>query len=383
MMDTLTNGLPLETSKLRVTAVNHYPNCPVRQNHMHFSSTPEFTHHPAYRIVKQIDNNISAGNENYAHFTSNYRHVPKTPKWEHLVNRKVIFSMQTMNPKGVVDSVVNGEWAQDSLSYYSSVILDDVELRKPIHVRIRRTVATDTYLAAFDSARGQENLKKAGGDDFALSVLRLPAGGAKAEHCLTVRRNNITAEQMAAIVQTYHQAFHFSLVAYDPNGGGMFVRDELRKPELEIGGQKEAVYPIIEMGDISGTMGDMILVPIRRSTFHIHQIWGKMTSDSVLVNRIHKNMKNVLEMHQLIVPPEWTGWEKLGMTSKRLELDQMRVMLEQAAGITELERTWAECDLALRQLIMVDVERNQAGEPMVDSHNMYRFKSKQKKRRRL
>src|SRR6185295_7460698 len=31
----------------RVTAVNEYPDCPVRQNHIHLSSTPNFTHHPA------------------------------------------------------------------------------------------------------------------------------------------------------------------------------------------------------------------------------------------------------------------------------------------------------------------------------------------------
>jgi len=368
-----------KTIVARVTAVNHFDDCPVRQNHLHLSSTPDFVHHPAYRIVKQVQNNINAGNTNYGRFTSNYRHVPKTPKWQHLVNRKIIFSMQSMNPKGVVESEVDGLWTTDSLSYYSSAILDDLQLRQGIHIRIRRTHKDDTYIAAFDSARGQEGMKQAQGDDFSLSVLRIPFGETRAEFCFAVRRNNITAAQAAAIIHIYHQAFHFTLLGYDPGGGGMFVRDELRKTELEIMGKVEAVYPIVEMGDTSGTVGDVILVPIRRSTFQIAQLWGKMASDSVLVNRIHKNMRNVMETHQLVVPPEWPGWEKIGMTSRRLEIDQMRVMLEQAAGTSELERAWAETDLAMRQLILVDVERNDNGEPILDSHGMYKFKSKQKK----
>lgn len=363
----------------RVTAANPYPDCQVRQNHIHLSSTPTFVHHPSYRIAKTIEHNISNGNQNYAHFTSNYRHVPKTPKWAALVNRKVIFSMQTMNPRGVVESEVDGLWTRDSLSYYSSTLLDDQALRQSIYMLLRRRMVDDVYLAAFDSARGQESQKKAGGDDFALSVLRIPKGRTKAEYCFCIRRNNVTAEDMAGIVQDYNQRFHFTMILYDPNGGGLFVRDELRKSELIIRGEKQAVYPIIEMGDMSGTLGDMILIPIRRSTIHIQQVWGKMTSDSVLVNRIHKNMRTLLETYGIVLPPPWQGWEQIGYASTKWELDEMRRLLDQRIGLNESDRAWAETDLAIRQLISVDVERNEAGEPTVDSHGMHKFKSKQKK----
>jgi hypothetical protein len=370
----------------RVTAVNNYPNCPVRQNHIHLSSTPNFTHHPAYKIVKQIQGNIDAGNTDYARMTFNYRHIPKNAKWAKLVNRKVIFAMQTMNPKGVVDAEVNGNWTSDSLSYYSSFILDDEQLRvAKMHILKGRFKRGDVYLAAFDMARGSADSKsRGGGDDFALSVIRVPAAtktnpSPKAEFCCCVRKNNISSEQAAGLIHEYHQAFQFSMIMYDPQGGGSFVRDDLRKPLQLIRGESKSAYPIVESGDTSGTIGDMILVPVRRSTIQISMLWGKMASESVMVNRIHKNMRNLLDMHQIALPPAWPHWQKLGIISTRWEIDHMRKVLNQASGITELDRMWAETDLAIRQLISVDVERDGNGDPLIDKFGMYHFKSKGKK----
>ncbi len=364
----------------RVTANNEYSDCPVRQNHMHLASTPNFKHHPSYRIVKRIQANIDAGNQSFMRMTFNYRHVPKTKKYAGFVDRKAILMMQTMNPSGVVKSEVDGMWTEDSLSYYSSSLVEKPDLRHGIYILNCRHKSDDVYLCAFDMARGRAGSKRSkGGDDFALSVLRIPRGVGKAEYCCAIRKNNIEANQAAAIVQELHQQFQFSYVLYDPGGGGLFVRDELRKPTQLIRNQERAVYPLIEMDDTSGTIGEMILVPFRRSSWHIDRLWGKMRSDSILVNRVHQNMRDLLENNGIVFPHEWGGWHDLGCLGQRREIDVMRDILNNATGISDIERTHAEVDLAIRQLVSVDVERDENGEPILDKFQMYRFKSKEKK----
>lgn len=364
----------------RVTANNEYSDCPVRQNHIHLASTPNFKHHPSYRIVKRIQASIDAGNKSFMRMTFNYRHVPKTKKYAGFVDRKAILMMQTMNPAGVVESEVNGHWTDDSLSYYSSSLVEKPTLRHGIKILNGRHAADDVYFCAFDMARGSAGSKRSkGGDDFALSVIRIPHGKSRPEYCCAIRRNNIEAAQAAAIIQEMHQLFQFSYVMYDPGGGGLFVRDELRKPTQMIRNRLTAVYPLIEMDDNSGTIGDMVLVPFRRSSWHIERLWGKMRSDSILVNRVHQNMRDMLENNGIAFPHPWEGWKDLNCLGQRREVDAMRDVLNNATGITEIERTHAEVDLAIRQLVSVDVERDDNGEPLLDKFQMYKFQSKEKK----
>lgn len=367
----------------RVTANNEYGDCPVRQNHIHLASTPNFKHHPSYRIVKRIQANIDAGNKSFMRMTFNYRHVPKTKKYAGFVDRKAIMMMQTMNPAGVTKAEVDGEWSEDSLSYYSSAVVEKRTLRQGIYILSRRLQQDDLYFLAFDMARGRAEAKKeGGGDDFAATVLRVPkesAGYGKPQVCHVVRKNNIEAAQAAAIIHELNLSFQFTYIMYDPGGGGMFVRDELRKPVQTIRNKQVGVYPIIEMDDSSGTMGEMILIPFRRSSWHIDRMWGKMRSDSILVNRLHQNMRDMLENNQIVFPYEWGGWKDLGVLGQRREVEAMREILNQAHGLPELERIHAEIDLAIRQLISVDVKRDPNGEPVLDKFQMYEFKSKEKK----
>lgn len=364
----------------RVTALNEFTDCPIRQNHLHLASTPNFKHHPSYRIVKKIQANIDAGDKNYKRLTFNYRHVPKTDKYKSFVDRKVIFTMQTMNPRGVTEAEVDGNWANDSLSYYSSTLIEKIDLRRARYILTARLHAEDIYLSAFDMARGRAGSRRnKGGDDFAMSVIRIPRGTKKPQLCFAIRKNNIEAAQAAAIVQEYHQKFQFTYIMYDPAGGGLFVRDELRKPEQIIRTKTTSVYPLIEMDDSSGTFGEMILIPFRRASFHIDRLWGKMRSDSVLVNRCHQNMRDTLENSMIAFPPIWEGWHDLNCLGQHRELDQMRDVLNTATGLTELEMAHATVDLAIRQLIAVDVERDDNNEPMLDKFSMYKFLSKEKK----
>lgn len=359
----------------RATAANHFTDCPVRQNHLHLSSTPGYTHEPAYALVKRIDRNIQVGNQDYWRFTCNYRHVPDTPRWHGLVDRKTIFSMQTMNPPGVVASEIDGIWQADSQSYYSSLFVEEARVAA-IHPLLKRYHEKDVYIGAFDTARGKNATKRAEGDDFAFTVWRIPQGTGTPYPCHQVRKNNVTAVGMAGIVQELHQLFQFAWIVYDVMGGGMFVADKLTEPEQLIRGETRAVYPLVEFGSTSGVMGDPILIPFRRSAFQVKQMWGTMSSDSVMINRMHQAMRHGIENHVIGLPPRWNGW---GDEESRSNLDAMRTYLSKNIGLTDLERSKAELDLAVRQLVVVDVERDENNNPKIDSHGMYRFTSHFKK----
>jgi hypothetical protein len=193
-----------------------------------------------------------------------------------------------------------------------------------------------------------------------------------------VRRNNITADAMAGIIHDVHRKFHLTHLVFDPGGGGLFVRDELKNQTQVIRGKQVDVTPIIELNDTSGTLGDAILIPFQRGQFHINLIWRKMTSDSVLLNRMHGSMKKGIESDKFILPDRWTGWNKY--ESDTPDADTMRAILNKAGkSITEADRVHAELDLAVTQLIWVDVKRDANKQPVTDSHGMFKFKSKHKK----
>ncbi len=367
----------------RVTAVNLYQECLIRQNHIHLCGTPGFKHKPAYKQVKRVDANIARGNKDYARYSCNWRHFPRTDEWKGFIDYKIIYTMQTSNPEGVVKSEIDGFWQDDAMSYYSIVAIDDARSSMSCCLEKRQSPA-EYFFCGFDTARGNaRNTGKSkrtgwntGGDDFSLSVLRGTSPKDPATHVLTERKNNITAGYAAGIIQEMQQQFHFTYIVFDPGGGGLFVRDELRHTECHVRGKLVRVVPIIEFDDITGTLGDTILIPFRRGAYQLEQMWGKMQSDSIMLNRAHQNMTNVIQNRGIILPPQWAGWDHNG---SHWDVDAKRDWLNKAKGLTDLERHMAEMDLAICQLAMVDVKRQEGGEPETDSYGMFKFKSKSKK----
>lgn len=357
----------------RVTRENPFHDCPIRMNHMHLSSTPQFTHHPAYALIKRINRLIAQGYTEHGRFSCNYRHIPDTEQWKWLVNRKIIFTMETSLPRGVVRSEIDGIWQKDSLSYYSSRAIENVRHDScPVIMRASETM--DIYVAAYDVARGEGRTGK--GDDFSLCVWRIPVNGDKPHPVFMIRRNNITADQMGVFIHVANLTFRLQMIMYDPGGGGLFVKDELRKDKVLYSGKEIAVTPILEFGDMSGTIGDFILVPFRRATHQLVSLWGRMQSDSVMVNRMHEAMKGAIENKEVALPGPWSGWETVG---SQWDVDAKRDWLNRTAQIEAPDRAKAELDLAVLQLIMVDVRRDSNGVPILDSFGMYKFVSRSKK----
>lgn len=360
----------------RVTHVNEYMDCPIRGNHVHLCGTPRFKHDPAYKLTRKLDEMIAKGSKKRARFTCNYRHIPRTAKYRSFVDLDMIHTMQTMNPKGVVETEINGIWADDSLSFYSSKYISGVRASEPFCLMLRRS-PDEAYVGGFDVARGgSDDLRSSGGDDFAMSVFRVSMIDPPV-HVFTFRRNDLTAEQQAGLVQWIHGLFGLSLIVYDPGGGGLFVRDELQKEHLPIMSEMKKVTPLLNMDDATGTIGDRILIPFRRTTPWISLFWGKMASDSVLVNRLHNLMKSAIEKSSIHFGSRWNKWDHDG---KDWDSDAMRAWLNNNVGLKMEERVKAEMDLAVTQLISVDVARDKGtNNPILDSFGMMKFESIHKK----
>lgn len=359
----------------RATNINYFPDCPVRQNHIHQGSTPNFQHHPSYEIVKNIDRQIARGNPNYGRFTCNYRHVPDKPQWSWMINRKTIHHMQNTLPKGIVNCEIDGLWTKDSGSYYNSSIISEARSRE-CSLLLSRKNSDSVFVSGFDVARGGMDESKSDGDDFALSILEISLETLLPLHVFTIRKHNIDAPRMAALVHKYNKVFGFSLIMYDPGGGGLFVRDELRKEEQIIDGHKTYCIPITSIADASCTIGSQILVAFSRGDYHVKQFWPALHSDSVLINIAHNELKGAIERKNIILAKEWDGWENNEST---WDVDAKRVWLSKNASLSFEDRHRAEMDLAVAQLSLVDYDRDKNQTPKIDSFGMHKFTSKEKK----
>jgi len=366
----------------RATRANPYLDCPVRGNKIHLFSTPKYKHHESYHLVEAIEKDIANGNADYARFTCNYRHVPRTKKWlrKGLVDYRTIRLMQITNPPGVSGSEIDGIWQKDSLSFYSSYYIDQAKNYWESHktdfpILTERLHENDIYICAFDMARGSQNAKSMKGDDFAFVVYRQPAGADWAYPCFAFRRNGVKASQAAAMLQKYHIAFGFTFLGYDPQGGGMFVYDELVKPVQKIDGIDQAVVPLIDMEDKTGLMGDRIVIPLRRSSGAIKVYWQSMSSDNVFLNRMHGQLKQGIEMLKIPLAP-YPALLDLNMIDG---IDEIREYL-QKAQISDIDHAHCELYLMSLQLQQVDIMRKEGSmEPVTDSKGMFLFKSKEKK----
>jgi hypothetical protein len=284
--------------------------------------------------------------------------------------------MQTMNPRGVVASEVDGLWQKDSQSFYSSKEVKDARTHT-ITIITKRAYDDEIFVAGYDSARGGSDDRSASGkaDDFAITTLRV--SDKVPTHVSTVRANNVTAEQMAALVYDQYAKFQHSFVGYDPGGGGLFVRDELRKSCLHIGDKLVPITPIVEPTDNTGVIGTPILIPFKRGFVFTDQIWGKMPSDSILVNRLHREASGAISTGNMMLAPEWAGWDEVGSA---WDVDAKREWLNTLPALSPEQRQLAEMDLAVSQLIMIDIERDKdSGKPKIDKYGMFKFGSKSKK----
>jgi hypothetical protein len=272
------------------------------------------------------------------------------------------------------------------MSFYEAVEIDAARSPKAAPMT-KRSKPDEIFVAGFDSARGGNivrRLQGTKGDDFSLTALRIPIISTcdngvrlfgKPEHVFTIRANNISAPQMAGIVYSAHEAFNFSIIVYDPGGGGAFVVDELESGTIITEHGRETVRPLTDINSwLPGF--DPVLLPFKRGHRFIDEAYGSFPSDSFLINKVHTDFSSDITNANVALAEEWTGWP---VSHGVKHLKQMRDWLNRSPSMSQENANLANRDLAVCQLVAVDVVRRKDGTPALDTHRMYKFTSTGKK----
>ena len=230
------------------------------------------------------------------------------------------------------------------------------------------------YFGGCDVARGGAGLSKRSGDDFVLATMRADETG-PVQIVDLFRKTGIEAGQASALIHKKNNAFRYTRLVMDPSGGGLGVRDELRKPIQNTGKEQFMVTPIItEWDEQLFGVGNPILALFMRGETMIQKSGMIFPAESSLIGQAHEKFRAALQLGDLKAPPSWTGWPR-GMN----HVDTRRLWLNEQPGMGAVARAQAEIDLALLQLIEVERKAGPDGEPLLDKHGQYTWTSRYKK----
>lgn len=215
------------------------------------------------------------------------------------------------------------------------------------------------------------------GDDFATATARAMVSG-PVQFVHMYRHTGIESGQASAVLHHLHQAFGYTMMMLDPNGGGLGVRDDLRKPIQDTGAEKFAVTPIITEWDegLAG-VGNPILVLFKRGEPIMDRCGLIFPGESCLINRAHETFRTGLLRGEIQAPPAWDGWPRGSRVTANV--DAMRLWLNEREGMNPGERAAAELDLGFLQLVQVAQKADKDGKPLLDKYGQYTWSSRRKK----
>lgn len=349
----------------RTTKPCHDPRHPIFQNHVWLSSTAEFKYKPCYQRVLRYLAEIESGSTDYAFMSFNFRDVPDRPEFHALVNMKALRELENALPAAVFACEGLGEWVEDSEGFYTASLIDTVR-RSDVQIQEARKFDNEIFSCGIDVAHGGA---KGGGDDSSIQVIKHHKD--ITTHVWAEEMHGVRLEQISARVHELNNKFRFNLLTLDPGGGGLFLRDYLINNRQTIEGVETEVIPIATMEDERVVEAQRNLILFGRGTPEISNaesgVFGKMMSDSALVNRMHYALLNALEKQQFFTPVD-LRYEDPDVIA-RLASHRRRYLCREV-----MDRTYVE-------LIGIETEKNTAGEPKRDSFGMLRFISHKHKDR--
>jgi hypothetical protein len=99
-----------------------YPMDNICTHHICFLGTSNYTWNPAFKRVQQFRKEIASGNPKFGLQSWNYKHIPDS--FDRLKNEDLInLRLGDMRDDQILTEVM-GEWAEDSLGYYSARDID-------------------------------------------------------------------------------------------------------------------------------------------------------------------------------------------------------------------------------------------------------------------
>lgn len=208
------------------------------------------------------------------------------------------------------------------------------------------------------------------GDDFACAITRAKIGSPIIQLVGMVRHTGITTGHASAIIHKLNISFRFTKMMMDP-GAALNLRDDLRNVTQTIGSEKFQVVPLITEDDsLLAGIGSPVLSLFRRGDPFLDRLGIVWQSESSLPNKMHDTMKTLLELRNFQAPARWSGWDVEGVLG---DPKRMRNYLNAYQGLSEADRSRAECNLAMVELFHVDPDRDEAGNPILDKSQNMRF----------
>ena len=212
------------------------------------------------------------------------------------------------------------------------------------------------------------------GDDFAMATWRWRPDHPKAQLVSFFRQTGIELPQMSAVAHRHEMKYGYTYIVADPGGGGIFLRDDLRKPIQDDGSTTFAVQPLISEGDerMAG-LGKPIIVWFKRGEPKLEKAGMIYQSESHLPNVAHTLLRAGFQQKKIELPQKWPHWGLHQNTDAQLR------WLNEMAGLPPMERAQAEIDLALAQLYSIERDTDKAGNPEQDRFGNFKFDSRRKK----
>jgi hypothetical protein len=366
------------------------------------SENPIFGHHQAllgtaaykwqgcYRVLKQYERKVYEDQDSrYCMMSFNYLDftLPRWRRKEYGINASGIEnSMERMSPDEKA-RVVYAMWMNDSTGVY---LFSEIKAcREPL----QGDGSWNSFAGVDVAPGGLESLTRLGGtktgpksgDDFAIHVWRWN-GIDRPEPAYAERWCGISAPQQAARLHRLHQRFRFITIMCDPNSGGIELYRNVRFPnQVDMDEKLFDVTPlIVENDEQMAGQGDPVWSFFKRGEPKIfgrgeqQGICPPYPGESMLVNQMHSVFKQAIQAKIPRLPPQWPGWEdemRYGIN----DASSMRTWLNEHPGFVGEDRSSAEIDLAIQQLIQVERENDTEGKPKLDKYNAYTFVSRSKK----
>lgn len=284
----------------RVTKPVSDPLHPIYQHHFYNSSTAGFKYEPAYERVARYLKEMSLKNEKYSVLTFNFRDVPDKPQFHALVDMDVLKNMELSLPDALFRAEGLGEWVDDSMGTYSAKLVSSIR-RPEAKIQYERQHDDEQFICGIDVAHGGAQGQ---GDDSSIQILKKFRGTLSL--VWSVELHSVRLEQIAAAVHEIDMRYGLSIAVLDPGGGGLWLRDSLINDRQIINGNQSLVIPITTHDDDRVVDARRILVFFKRGTPEIDDpeigIFGKMSLDSMLVNRAHISFKNSFEKQFIAAP---------------------------------------------------------------------------------
>ena len=237
----------------RATLQSFNPNHPVWCNHTHFFGHGESKKHPYYKRFAQIRAKARRGSQKHAVFNANY--LDYTGMWKEKYGQQA--ESQALNMKDGVLSPSEWAWqwigifSYESLGWYAQHLREGIQ-RLDVQPELRRAEDGTMYFLGWDTAGTS---KKAG--DFSSGVVVSvkamagpPGDGVDPVGYMEVNGRwwffavvyavylfSKNVDQQSGVVHRLHQAFRFTAIAMDSQGGGNFVYKKMRESRQFIDNQ--------------------------------------------------------------------------------------------------------------------------------------------------